>query len=280
MMDKRVVAGLALTLLFILTAGNNLVYSSLQQEHTINSSGTINYDFSEHIIFEHGGETGKIVPPWDAIQIRGGADGSVTLQSSIVRSGDYALRFYLNADNPPDTARAEVVNWNLGYKSLKDLYFSYWVYLPNDYRVDDWDALFDNKYIVYGSPSVFYDLRKAILRSTGPGGAPQVWVEWTDGVWRNSGVSFPRGEWVHCQQHFKIGTSDGQRQIWINNVLIYEETNANTALTRQEVTATNIGTIEFKNYVGAGETSIIIKYLDDYVVATEKVPAYYRVIGK
>ena len=282
----------SLSFLFIITLPISSAQLSLQQEYTVTSSGTIliqenppaipttsNDDFSEHIIFEHGGETDGIVPPWDAIQLRpSGVDGSVTLQSSIVRSGNKALKFYLSPQSYPDTCRAEVTWWGLQYLGLTDLYFSMWVYLPNDYSVDTWDAILDHHYFVNGDGLTVYNIRKAVMFMYN--NEPHLNVEWTDGVWRRVDDPFPTGEWVHVQEHFKLHQTEGERQIWVNDVLVYEETNANTAKTREEVIATSISTAECKAYVGARETSVITKYVDDFVVATEKVPETYRVIGE
>jgi len=228
------------------------------------------------IIFEHGGENGKIVPPWDAIQVTSGVEGSVTLQNNIVRTGTEALKFYLNPKGHSSVSRQEVTWWQLQYLNLRDLYFSMWVYIPNDYKITTWDAMLDHHYFTHTPGLTVYDIRKAIMKMYN--NRPYLFVEWTNGEWKRVNMPFPTGEWVHLQEHYKMHIN-GERQIWINDVLVYEEINANTAKTRQGVTATNIGSAEFKAYAGGGETGTVIKYLDDFVVSTERVPKSYRVGG-
>ena len=224
------------------------------------------------VIFEHGGENDLIVPPWDAIQISPWVDGEVTLQSSFVRSGNKALKFYLNPESYPDTCRAEVVWWQLQYLELTDLYFSMWVYLPEDYSVDTWDAILDHHFFTH-DPLTVYNIRKAVMIMDGE--YPYLNVEWTNGTWIKTDNPFPTGQWVHVQEHLKLHLTEGERQIWIDDVLVYEETEANTANTREDVTATNIGSAEFKAYTDSEESGTVIKYMDDFVVSTEKVPETY-----
>ena len=230
------------------------------------------------IVFEYGAETGIIKPPWsDEGFVTPDVEGSLTIQSEIVRSGNKAVQFYLNPQGAPIDTRSQLSWWGLQHTGLNDLYFSMWTYLPIDYKINTWDVMLDHHFMVprEGGGAIGYDIRKASVGWFN--NRPHLYVEWTDGEWRRLETPFPLGRWVHLQEHLNLHQTLGERQIWIDNNLVYEEINANTALTRQGEIATNISTAEFKLYVGAGETHAIYKYMDDFVVAIEKVPESYRV---
>ena len=141
-----------LTLLLSTSTIVNPVNSSLQRESVVSNHGTIlvvrapaQESFTERIFFEYGGETGDLQPPWDQVRIHPSGVGSVSIQSSVVRSGSKAVKFTLNPSQSDGITnpRAELFELSIHNLDLQEFYVSYWLYLDTSYSQTTWDMGLD-----------------------------------------------------------------------------------------------------------------------------------------
>jgi len=236
--------------------------------------------FKDSIFFEDGAESGNF-DAWNAKLEQGGGATDVVFVTSPVHTGTKTIR--LTGESATGTARAQL-NTNVPQNlDLTEYYWSYWMYLPNNYDIDYYDYVCDAHYYhhlngnteVYDFPKTYIGKQSGVLKiflqsST----LTNLVKEWAP-------IELPRGEWVHIQFYIKLGVTDGIYRVWQNNVMVVNKINANTATVRNggdtTMVAPIISTAEVKTYLSSSESNIVTKYVDDLVLSSEKVPEDYRV---
>ena len=104
----------------------NSALSSLQQEQTTQSTGTITYqkNFADEIFFEYGAETGVLQPPFDQIH----TGGIIEVDDTYARTGTKSIYFYQKA--PPKTDMERRCHLRLYGRTHEQTegYLSWWVW--------------------------------------------------------------------------------------------------------------------------------------------------------
>jgi len=296
--------------LLIVDTSIDLVHSSLQQEVTIQSRGSIlaENSFVDKIFFEYGGETGVLQPPWDHVGPMPEAPVSYAIvDTAHARSGTRSMKLY--QPSPPKSDGQRRVSNRYYQTGYKEFYVSWWVYFDNLWQTTGWGS-------TLGGWQIFF----------GPSSTPYYW--WTGGRFRihsdrhvlfnyrfgkiSGGVDFSAAgnaiaqtwdtnyyitdhlnQWIHFQVYVKFRADNtGVVRAWLNNVLVAEKTGIKTdpsgygEWNNNPVDGTQCVwrvseypwiVIELYQHTDSAESWI---WVDDVVAATEKVPANYEVADK
>jgi len=234
---------------------------------------------AEDIFFEYGAESGVLQPPFDWVGIWSPLGTKIEFETTTIHGGQKSIKFTTDLSDAQAQGHTQTraqLNWHGGLsQSITEAYISYWAYLPDAYDLSSqgWDIAFDFHWRVAGV--AWYDLPKVYIKKSTSYppfvllGSPQV-----GGV--RSTTAIPRNQWVHFQMYYKLGVSDGIYRVWQDDALIFNYTNVDTATTSGGV-ADSIHSIEWKLYPSQYDPDSIVKYVDDFVVASEKVTETYKV---
>ena len=274
-------------IILLLTATTPIISanSSLQNEATVYSIGTVQYEndgsdvifipptgFEDSILFEYGAESGSLQSTFHWIGEEGGAASDVSIVSSPVRSGSKSIKFTAQSSSINGRSRASV-----NFDGVTAYYVSYWTFFPSNYDIDFRDYAFDEKYFADGYT---FNLHKTTIGKNG-GAFKLCAPEHLGSAW--STKTIPLGQWIHFQLYLKLGTSNGVCQVWQDDVLVFNFVNVDTATawTRPQVTPDRVAPVisnaAFGVYLDSSESNIVTRFIDDIVVATQKVPMSYRV---
>jgi len=227
------------------------------------------------IIFEYGAESGGLQPPWDLVQEQNGAD--VSIETSIVHSGTKSIKFE-TLTGYSGQPRGQLNLWhdkNNDDLHESTLYLSMWVYLPDAYDLQDWDSMFD----FHWKQESWANMRRIRTYFSRDGSNIIPATIAPDGNWKeNATTVFPKNQWFHVQQYLVIDDTNGVMKLWVDNDLVFDYSNFNSAYT-PDGNAPDITVAEIKIYCDSDEPRPLVKYVDDYVLATEKVPEDYTLGG-
>jgi len=270
------------TLLLILTTVNS-VHSILQQESNILSMGIVQYDdFQSSVIWQSGAESGDF-SAWDAID--SSSIEGITISNTEVHGKSRSIKFYIADGNKnDDDRRLGLFIHDVESVYQTGFYLSYWVYFPSN--IEDMIDKSYNWLTIGGLKWYFYKYRWSF-------GARWA-LQWNNGKIRvrlhigghmNSWSDIDYGAWNHFQIYLKSKTDPtGAWQAWVNDISLGSLTNVkshpNAFLTP------NQGTDFFSQHNLSPHPQVMYYvdynaasghlYVDDCVIATEKVPENYR----
>jgi len=301
-----------LSLLLIATTLINSVHSSLQQEVTIQSVGSILAEdsFVDKIFFQYGGETGVLQPPWDFVGDE--RYGIIRVDSAHARTGSRSIYMYQKL--PPKSEKERRCHLRYYGKNHKqtELFFSWWAYFDNRWLTDDpegWGSTLGGWQLWFGPETIthyWWEGGRFRIYPT----SRRINFEWKWGK-IDGGVDFgPSGQfwdtdyyitdflnrWVHFQVYVKIAKgNNGVVRAWFNNVLVAEKTGITTDPSEYPEWEENpvdgtecvwrsqnggpypdVGP-ELYQDTDSFESWI---WVDDCVSAIQKVAETYRVVGK
>ncbi len=257
---------------------------------------------AEDIFFEYGAESGTLRPPWDFAGATGSgstAGSAIEVSTTHARTGTYSVRIYQG--NPPKSDAQRRVGLKYWSHTSNEFYASWWTYFPTGFDdvVDavSWFTMGGLK-LYWGNPSDdggkwSKGLRLAFaLNKDGTGFyARPNWSgndrtgQWNEPNWVNGDKEYiALNTWHHFQLYIKYGQSDGIVRGWVNNNLKLELTDIPTD-------PAYWGEPEVGDFWGRGSPyyPLIIEvystrdiasfemWVDDVVLATEKVSEYYGV---
>jgi len=245
--------GAILPLLLIAALSINSAHSSLQQESSIQSMGTIlNQDnFADNIFFEYGAEYGVLQPPWDIVGPMGSGDHSgsnVQVDDTYVRTSSQAVKFYQLPPPRSDAQRRVELRY---IDTKKEYYISWWAYFPSgqgweDADIDGWGTTLGGYQSFFGPSGdkwrwwtgarfgLMKSARKLLFSySWGKRGGVDDFdsgAEAEEQTWdTNYYIGDYLNQWVHFQIHVKwANSSQGIVTSWFNNNLVANKTGLNT----------------------------------------------------
>jgi len=236
-------------------------------------------DFTDKIFFQYGAEAGVLQPPWDHVDEVQSAGTKVDVVTEIARTGNYSVK----RTTPSGTKEfpenlACVKEWN----TITEFYLSWWVYLPSEYYTDMLtvkDTIGGLKYMWNGAVNE-WSMRFMLTPSViyfGVGG--RTMPDANKGSAQNSTKPLA-GQWTHFQIYWKESmTGNGIVRAWYNDYLLYERVGSGDFYTDPQywdATAPDSPYVTLSRYVDYNDPAGYT-YLDDVVVATEKVPENYGV---
>ena len=311
----RDITKLASFIILLLTAATPIISanSSLQNEATIYSIGTVQYEnYGLNVIWEDGFEDGdNNFPNWDDYYSDGTSPSVTKVSTEQYRGGTKSLKFIMADGSKTDTQRRlglfEYEDTAPFYKS--GFYMSFWVYIPSniedmiDYSNYNWITIgglrwyfLDYKWN-YGARCVLYysgDYQKVRARISIDNRinsgyeSPQQGIEFTPPDIFDWYHDINYGAWNQFQIYLKAKTDNtGVWQAWINDDLIgtinnqptdpngflNPPQNANFFSQNNLYPHPQIMYYVHENAVGGS------LYMDDFVLATEKVPNNYFVVN-
>lgn len=299
-------------LLIVASLSINLANSDLLEETSIPSMGMVYYDdFRSAISWEDGFEDGdETYPSWDNYYTYSWTNpSSMTIQESVAHGGTKAVKFTYTPDGVRDFSRRLGLfitdNTETVYQS--GFYWSFWYYIPSD--VDDFNegnSIGGLKwYFFHSSPYTYwsYGARWRLYKSSGTtriklfiGGyinsgydSPQGGVTYDKPAMQEWTTTINKGAWNHFQLYLKSKTdATGEWQAWVNDVELVHLTNVKTH-PNAFLTPTQSGSFFSGGNIyphpqimcyGQIDDPAGYYYADDAVIATEKVPEDYVVVGE
>ncbi len=181
----------------------------------------------------------------DFSQISVGGDlvGNYALVSDQTHSGNYAVRFISGSGYP---SKSDIRLWgaerSIGTTSSPDRWDSFWIYVPSDFDSSPWNMLiewcpritdshnlgwrFCDRHVLVGFEdrnNVEANVYLYFGNSLDYGFFPDNPGANYRGIY--SGVSMPKGEWVHFNMHtYWSLNSNGKVEIWMNNQKVIDYT--------------------------------------------------------
>jgi hypothetical protein len=181
----------------------------------------------EDIFWKAGFETGNISEysgygDW----IQQGTTPKYEVQSSIVHSGDYAVKFTIDTSSLTSQA-AYLFFWN----TLPDAaYYSAWYYIPSNVEVQHWWNIMQWKSTYNGNSDYsrpVFNLGAGSKQTLGLCYLPDVA---SDKVCWDQGVKLPKGRWFHIETYYDRDKVDGRVIVWVDGVQLYDVSGYPTVL--------------------------------------------------
>ena len=152
-------------------------------------------------------------------------------------TGTYSASFTFEGNSDLGDDAFSELRYTLGTQQT-EVYMSYWIYFPANYTTRDSGGANNNKLIrLWGDDEVNDDTRVGMSSSLGD----KVFFEAKESGWPLEldcgGTMDPlegsdtwniiKDQWVYIEMHLKLdsGSGDGALQLWINNVLVSNNTN-------------------------------------------------------
>ena len=302
------------TFLFVIILPSNSALSSLQQEQTIQSTGTITYqkNFADEIFFEYGAETGVLQDPWDLVGPNGSGDMSgagAIIDTTYVRTGSKAIKIFQPVPPKSDAQRRVGLKLYGASHGLDEFYFSFWVYLPTGFEsvVQDsspqWGPTVGGVIIYWGNLNdpnsrwskglrfrhLFDYSNGDVITQINLNGFDLTGDNPTLGNYEVSGLAgrkvLSTGAWHHFQFYYRMGDmSTGIAKSWVDNDLVFDETTATDPAYFGEPEAGDLWgegysshpTVLVESYCSQDTPAHEI-WFDDIVISTEKVPESYGI---
>jgi len=293
--------GTMMMLLLIATSINS-VHLSLQQDYQIQNVGNIliQDNFAETIFFEYGAESGELQPPWDSVQGDGVEFGLAEISTTHVRTGTKSVYMYQKAPTKTENERRVHFRESGTSHGQDEFYVSWWMYFDNRWLTTDpdgWGTTLGGWqwWFRQGNALRFWSCRwhidlidREISANHMEHRFPTMEVvKVGDGEVSQPLTSY-LNQWVCFQLYFKKHATDGIVRAWFYNgvdeELVYEKTNYCTDPTTYSQWESRSMSYYSGEVPGWGmelyqaeESFESWVWVDDVVMATEKIPYTYGV---
>lgn len=188
--------------------------------------------------FESGAINGVHSNP-DGWQVKAIRDDHAIVQSEVVRSGEYALKFVLQHGldyssvngNGQDKPRVDLLKWPFGFDYRSEYYVGFSVHVPKDWvddHADNAETIFQLKQRTGGSPIIALIVRGKNWRWVNRRDASS--LTWRDGTstqttFFEEPLSGVKGKWIDFVLRFKLCSErdcDGIVSLWRNGTKVAE----------------------------------------------------------
>jgi hypothetical protein len=203
---------------------------------------------------------------WSFFQLTDEAN-TITIDTSIVHSGNQSLRFYGVAGSSENTKKCSINKQFMAFWEGETVKVDFWCYLEGNEDID-WLFIFDleEKVPIGAGPGMRLAIvnNKLLLEHKYP--QPNVEQQGT-------GIAFPRNEWVHVEFETKLERKDkGYVSVRQNDVEVLRVDNWQTL--PKDILYANQGTKGMYNQIEFGLTANSddndhVMYLDDVTIITE-----------
>ncbi len=216
----------------------------------------------QDIFWSAGFETGNISEysghgDW----IQQGTTPKYEVQTSIVRSGDYAVKFTIDTSSKTSQA-AYLFYWN----TLPDAaYYSAWYYIPANTVVQHWWNIMQWKSTYNGNSDYsrpVFNLGAGSKQTLGLCYLPD---KESDKVCWDQSVRLPTGRWVHIETYYDRDKVDGRVIVWQDGVKMFDVSGYPTVLSDGSL---HWSVNHYSDDIQPNPSSI---YLDDIIIAHSPV---------